>query len=244
MTHCNRAALCSPALLLIGCALFAQQALSAGFQVSPTRIQLDAEQRVFALTLSNSSDRDASIQLEWMAWSQPDGTDHYEATSELLATPPIFTVKAGEQQIIRVGLRRPPERSEELSYRLFLQELPPPTPEGFHGLQMVLRMGIPIFVAPAAGTASHDLDWQIRITDEGLLHLSVVNNGNGHAQVTHLEIISGQRQIKPAGMFYVLPGARHEWLLDADQISTMQATLLLNAHINGTDTETRLQIRR
>lgn len=244
MTHCNRAASCSPAFLFIGCALFAQQALSAGFQVSPTRIQLDAEHRVFALTLSNASDRDASIQLELTTWSQPDGKDQYELTSELLATPPIFTVKAGEKQIIRVGLRRPPERSEELSYRLFIQELPRPTPEGFQGLQIVLRMGIPIFVAPAAGTASHDLDWQARETDEGQLQLSVVNNGNGHAQVTNLEIIYGHHQVKPAGMFYVLPGARHEWLLDTDQISTAQATLLLTAQINGTDSETRLQIRQ
>lgn len=243
MTNRNRAASCRPAFLLICCALFAQPALAAGFQVLPTRAQLDAEQRVFALTLSNSSNRDASIQLELMEWSQPDGQDQYEPTSELLATPPIFTVPAGERQIIRIGLRRPPERSKELSYRLFLQELPPPTPEGFHGLQVVLRMSIPVFVAPAAGAASHNLEWQARVTNEGLLHVSVVNNGNGNAQVTHLKVVSGDHQAMPTGMFYVLPGATHEWLLDGDVISASEATLQLMANINGVDSETRLQIR-
>lgn len=221
--------------------LLTSQALASGFQVSPTRVQLDSDQRVMALTIRNTSERGVNIQVELMAWSQADDQDHYEPTSELLATPPIFSLEAGEQQIIRVGLRRPPERGKELTYRLFLQELPPPTPDGFNGLQIVMRMGIPVFVAPASGSASHDLDWQLQRSEDGVLRLSASNFGNGHAQVNGLTLHRNGREVTPAGMFYVLPGSSRGWAIEDHALSNQEHPVTLRANVSGEAFEAHLQ---
>lgn len=230
----------SPALFLLGATLLAGQALGAGVQITPTRVDLDGDQRVVALTLTNASDRDISFQTELSEWTQSENDDRYTSTSDLLATPPIFTVPAGERQILRVGLRRPPDRDRELSYRLFIQELPGSTPEGFTGLQVVLRMSIPIFVAPAGGSPDHDLSWHMGHNDDGQPRLEVRNRGNGHAQVTDLKLHLGERRIEPGGMFYVLPESRHDRPLP--ESITEHTNIEVSARINGQPVTTRLRV--
>ena len=66
-----------------------------------------------------------------------------------MATPPIFTVPPKGTQVIRVGLRRAADAQQGLSYRMFLQEVPPPPRQGLQGLQVALRLSLPVFVMPA-----------------------------------------------------------------------------------------------
>lgn len=236
----RRAALCGPALFLLGVTLLAGQTPAAGVQITPTRVSLDGDQRVVALTLDNNSDRDISFQTELSDWTQSDDGDQYEPTSDLLVTPPIFTVPAGEQQIIRVGLRRPPDRDQELSYRMFIQELPESTPEGFTGLQVVLRMSLPVFVAPAQGNPAHDLSWRLGYDDEGQPRLEVRNRGNGHAQISNLALQLGERRIEPGSMFYVLPDSRQDRPLPQSIVD--HTDIEVSARINGESFTTRLRV--
>lgn len=236
----SRAAIGSPALFLLGLTLLAGQATAAGVQISPTRVNLDGERRVVALTLDNASDREISFQTELAEWTQTEEGDHYEPTSELLVTPPIFTVPAGEQQILRVGLRRPPEQDRELSYRLFIQELPESTPEDFTGLQVVLRMSLPVFVAPAGGKPDHDLSWRLGYDDGGQPRLEVRNRGNGHAQISNLALQLGDRRIEPGSMFYVLPDSRQNRPLP--QSVADYTDIEISARINGKPVTTRLRV--
>lgn len=232
--------MCSPALFLLGLTLIAGQAQGTGVQISPTRVNLDGNQRVVALTLDNTSDRDISFQTELSEWTQTEAGDHYEPSSDLLVTPPIFTVSAGEQQILRVGLRRPPDQHRELSYRLFIQELPESTPEGFSGLQVVLRMSLPVFVAPPQASPDHDLSWQLGYDEEGQPRLEVRNRGNGHAQITNLALLLGDRQIEPGSMFYVLPDSRQDRPLP-ESVSD-HTNIEISARINGKPVTTRLRV--
>lgn len=227
-----RAAMRSPAFLLACTLLFSSQATASDIQISPTRIHLDANQRVQALTLRNTSNRDISFQVELVNWLQNDGDDHYESTSDLLATPPIFTVPARQQQIVRVGLRRPPGTTEELAYRIFIQELPEPTTDDFTGLKMVLRMGIPIFVAPATGQTDHQLDWRAELNDSGQLQLRLNNQGTGHAQITELTLRHGDQAFQPGGMFYVLPSSTRIRALPLNAALPRGSELELTARVN------------
>lgn len=235
-----RAALGSPALFFLGAALLASEALATGIQITPTRVDLDGERRVVALTLENATDRNISFQTELFEWTQTNDGDHYEPTSDLLVTPPIFTVPAGEQQLLRIGLRRPPDRERELSYRLFIQELPESTPEEFTGLQMVLRMSLPVFVAPAQGSSDPDLTWRLGYDEDGQPRLEVRNSGNGHAQITNLALQIGDRRIEPGSMFYVLPNARQYRPLP-DSIAD-PGDIEVSARINGKPITTRLRV--
>jgi fimbrial chaperone protein len=188
---------------------------SAGsFQVNPVRATLSPDKPIGAMTVRNIGNEPTVLQLEVMNWSQEQGKDVYTPSRELLATPPIFTVPAGGSQIVRVGLRRPPDAQRELTYRLFLQEVPPPPKPGFQGLQVALRIGVPVFVPPAT-VQPPVLAWRIIRTREGQLELSLANNGNSHVQVANVRLVrpdGGELGKQPIAA-YVLPGQSSNWPL-------------------------------
>lgn len=191
---------------------------AASLAVIPVRIQLDGAHPISALTVRNDGAEPAVVQLEAMQWTQDAGTDRYDATREILATPPIFTVPAGGRQIVRIGLRRAADPARELSYRLFLQEVPPPPPPGFNGARVVLRFGVPVFVAPGAATmprnAAPTLQWQVH-EEGGKLFLAAVNSDPAHVRISHLDVRAGTAPLFAGDVQnYLLPGQRHEWPLD------------------------------
>lgn len=216
--------------------LFMATLVSANsFNVSPVKVDLAADTRIVALRIHNSSTEPTAVQAELMNWHQKEGKDLYETkTREILVTPPIFTVPPGETQIIRIGLRRPVDLKQELSYRLFLQELPPPIPDKTNGLQMVMRMSLPVFVRPATSPVSYDLSWRIHQVNKSNFILESYNRGNGHAQVTELRLMlpDGQELVQK-GNTYILPDSKKEWSIGFKDGSLSGAIVKLVAKVNG-----------
>ena len=173
-------------------ALFLMDGLAwaGSFSVSPVRLTLTAAQPIAALAVSNAGDEPAMVQLEATNWSQRDGVDGYEATRELIATPPIFTVPAHGTQVIRVGLRRGADPRRELTYRLYLQEVLPPPPPGFVGMRVALRLGVPVFVSPAVAGAQA-LQWQLSRGAGGALSVTCLNSGTVHSRIASFSLSSG-----------------------------------------------------
>ena len=209
----------------LACALWLVPAAGAGaasLSVLPVRVQLGAKTPIVALTVRNESGEATTVQLHAMQWTQVDGVDRYEPTREVLATPPIFTIAPGGSQIVRVGLRRAPDPTRELSYRLFLQEVPPAPAPGFTGMQVTLRFSLPVFVA-AAAPARPALRWQARLQD-GATVLSALNDSDSHVEITQLDLAdAGSRNPLQSGAVqnYLLPGQRHEWRITARPATSM-----------------------
>ena len=203
------------------------------FQVSPVRATLSASRSIAALTVKNEGSEPAVIQVELVAWSQRDGKDVYVASKEIIATPPIFTVPPGGTQIVRVGLRRPPDPRVELAYRIYLQEVPARPAAGFQGLQVALRLGVPVFVNPASAVAPA-LKWSARRVG-GEMKLGVANTGNAHVQVTGLALSAarGPALAAPKTVAYVLPGQSREWLFKVAPMPPSGATLQLVAQTDA-----------
>src|SRR5450631_534292 len=63
--------------------------------------------------------------------------------------------------VVQLELMSKPDAKLETAYRLFLQEVPPPNESGVQGLQVLLRVGIPVFVEPA-GDAAPEVHWSAR----------------------------------------------------------------------------------
>lgn len=187
------------------------------FQVNPVTVTLTPDKPVAALTVRNIGTDSTVIQLQLMSWSQADGTDKFTPTSNILATPPIFTLPAHGSQVIRVGFRHPPDGPGEHAYRLFLQEIPPPLKSGFQGLRMALRISMPVFVQPT-WAGSPQLHWQAMPAGRGQIKIRVSNDGVAHVKLTQFRL-SLEGSPKPLRMppqpVYVLPGATHEWMVDA-----------------------------
>lgn len=200
-------------LVLIASLLTPLAARAGSFQVSPIRLTLSARQPTGVVQITNNSNGATVIQVQVVAWTQQNGKDIYKPDRTLLATPPIFQLEGGGKQVVRVGLRGKPDPSQETSYRLFMTQVPPPPEQGFQGLRIALRIGIPVFVEPATQTAPL-LHWSAKRLSSEKIELSAANTGNAHVQIISLSLTptTGKPLEKRIGA-YLLPGTKDTWTL-------------------------------
>ena len=203
-------------ILLLGA--FAR-AEAGAFMVDPTRIELAPGQLSATLVIRNDDKEPVVIQVEPRAWSQKDGEDVYAPTRELLVTPPIVTIPAGAEQILRVALRRPLDPQMEIPYRIYLLEVPPSPQAGFRGLQVALRISIPVFARPGDAAAPR-AEWKVAYGARAhALRVVLANAGNAHLQVQEFMLFkpgsSTPSAVRQAAA-YVLPGQSRDWLIKLD----------------------------
>ena len=190
-------------------------AFAGSIAVNPVRVTLTATQTTGALVVRNSGADPSVVQLQIVSWSQQDGKDVYVPSKDLLATPPIFTVPAGGSQTVRIGLRQGPDPRREGSYRLIMQEVPPPPKPEFRGLQVALRLSVPIFIVPAVVTPPA-LAWRATLTSQGDLNVTAANTGNAHVQVLRFKLSSAGVELPPtvpSEAAYILPEQQRDWSL-------------------------------
>ncbi len=225
----------------LGLALFlcgAPLSHAGSFTVNPVRVTLSPDQAVAAITVSNAGAEASVIQLETSRWTQQDGRDVLTPTTEILATPPIFTLPPGGSQIVRVGLRRAPDAARELTYRLVLREVPPPQPIA-QGLRVALAISMPVFVV-SAHPAFSNLQWQAVRLGPGRIRLQATNTGNAHVQIgaVELSLAGGASPVVVARQSvatYVLPGNTRGWTFKSAADAPVGSTLRLDASTDAGD---------
>jgi fimbrial chaperone protein len=226
-------------------ALLSASAQGGAFQVFPIGLEFAPGKAVSALTVRNDGEGPTVIQIEAVAWAHSDGEDSYLPSRDLLVFPPIATIAPGSEQIVRVALRRAADPERELSYRIYLREVPPRPVPGFRGLQVVLRIGIPVFVAPRAPKSSA-LAWRASLRSHGTIVVSARNTGNTRAKLPSFAILR-QGDADPiarhAEMAYVLSGQYRKWTLRTDAKDLTAASKLhLTTEINGEEVDTELSL--
>lgn len=194
-------------------AVWLGEAGAGGIGISPIRVNLSNSAPTAALTLENSGGEAAVVQLQMMAWSVDGEEDIYQPTYEIVATPPITTIAPGQLQIVRVGLSRDADPEQELAYRLYIEEVPPPPQPGHQGLRVALRIGVPVFIQPDA-PVQPEVTWRARRNDAGGLTIIANNAGGAHLRLMNLKLQQtgavptlAQRQI----VGYLLPGQERRW---------------------------------
>lgn len=187
--------------------MFSTVSHAGSFQVNPLRVELSTLEKSAVIRVQNTGDTPVTIQSQMLMWSQQGGKDQLTPTREILVSPPIFKLMPGLTQIVRVGLLREVDGVRELSYRLQMEEIPPPREVDFKGLQVALRIGMPVFVKPIS-TAVQDLHFSVGKPVNGNLDLRITNRGNAHAQLYGLTLHTQEGQVQAAhdNPFYILPG--------------------------------------
>lgn len=205
--------------------LLAGATQAASISVYPVLITLDGSDSIAAMTVTNRGEETVVMQASVNAWSIRDNEEHYEPTTALVVSPPVFEVAPGKGQIVRVGLIDTEPQAIEQSFRVFLEQAPATpgddgtvaddgAPKGPRGVQVMLRIGIPIFVKPA-GTRERELVWRAERLAAEQLRIEAVNQGNAHAKVSRLTLLAGDQAIAARDLSsYILPGSRRHWLLD------------------------------
>lgn len=196
--------------------LFSGYAAASGLQVTPVTLTLEQTQRAEGIWLSNSGDSPINAQVRVFRWSQSSYKDQLAASQGLVISPPMLTIPPGGKQLIRV-IRTGSAAKVEDAYRLSINELPQSAAKK-NNLQFVLHYSVPVFIQPPGVTDTYaKLQWQIQHSD-GRAWLEVSNQGDGHAQLSEVNIISAsgsRRNITPGLLGYVLPGSTMRWPLPA-----------------------------
>jgi fimbrial chaperone protein len=219
----------APGCALAGVLIIAAAGMAAAgsFSISPIRVDLDNAHRTEFFTIHNDDDAPVVIQIRTVDWSQQNGEEQYRDSQELLTTPPVFQIAPKGEQIVRVALRRLVDPTRELSYRLFFQEVPPPSAQKLNGLSVALRLSVPVFVQPAKSTGA-DLQWQVHALSPRSMEVEVTNLGTAHQHVTDFDVQVGDVAHAHVNLArYVLPGAHVSWTIDvpADAAPTETVTV-------------------
>lgn len=211
---------------ILGLESGAAQALT----ISPVLVELAPGRRVASITLSNPGDHAISFQTQTLAWTQPEGIDHYEETDELMVVPPIAEISAGGSQVFRVMMRIPPD-SKEHAYRLIFEDVTelgaPTTSVDGASIGMRVSHSLPVFIAaqgkprpqPRLGPCTSTIPALPAST--GCVRLD--NDGDRYVQVKSV-VIDGVNWHKDlnAGT-RVLSGAWHQWTFDLPPASAGSA---------------------
>lgn len=217
--------------------------LAATFNVSPIRVGLSAQRPIVPLSVRNEGDEPVVVQVQALRWEQQNGEDVYAPTTEIVATPPIVTVPPHATQIVRVGLRRSADPERELSYRVYLAEVPAPPAVDATRVHVALRIGLPVFVTGATAPKPA-LSWTVVNAEDGAATLRVKNEGNAHAQIANVRLLSSTERETLARYpqaAYVLPGSARAWHLAPEPGKRIGADpVRLQAYVDAGDVDVDL----
>jgi len=185
-------------LLLMVLALWAPALAAGEFAILPLRVALDGATRAAEVVVRNDDKQPLRMQVEAMSWRQDaDGNDRYQPAEGLIYFPRALEIPPGEARIVRLGIRAAPVTREE-TYRLFLEQLPPAgqgdAPAGAT-LRVLLRVGVPVFVAPAKAERKAEIT-ALEMTG-GVAHSTVANAGNVHFAAERVELAALARDGTP-----------------------------------------------
>ena len=207
---------------------------AGSYTVKPVRIELSARQLRTTIQIQNLADEPTTIQAHIVAWNANGAEEVLTDNDEILLNPPIFTIPAGHPQFVRLGLRHAPPDTREGTYRLILEEVPPPPKPGFNGITTLLKISVPIFVKPRV--SSPQLAWTLQRTSDQEVKLSVQNRGNAHVQIRKLAVTAGEASepgFVQGTATYVLQNARKEWVIHNEQLAGAGKLLLQAQTDNG-----------
>jgi fimbrial chaperone protein len=191
--------------------------VSAGsLQVDPIRLEINAGRRTATLRVRNQDAHPVTIRAYALSWTQAEGEDRYDDTRVVIVSPPIFTIAGGGTQLIRVGLRPPAagHAAGPAAYRLMVEEVPQASPAG--GVQVALRLNIPLFAMMDAGPAAQ-LAWSAARGADGRWAIEAVNRGPTYVRVepAAAESATGVDFEANANLGTVLPGSMRRWVIGA-----------------------------
>lgn len=221
---------------------------ASSLTVSPVRLQIETPQRAQALQVINNGSQNLEAQVRIMRWTQENGEERLVPTDEVVASPAIMKIAPGKPQTVRVIRLQDTPVSNELSYRVLVDELPSKSAaSGATGLTVLVRYSIPLFVKSGPQKPNeapkpvnlNQVQAQVVPGANGQSVLRVKNDGNSHIRISHLSALKsdGSKQSLGGGLLgYVLAGQQMSWPLNLPY--PLPANLTLKARFND-DMEAR-----
>lgn len=202
------------ALLLLALCL-APAARAGEMDIHPVLVALSKDEKSAVVTVRNRSKEVARYQVTVFAWDQaPSGEMKLAPTADVAVFPRTLSIPPGEAKIVRVGTQVP-FGAVEKSYRVFVEEMPPPPkPESASRVQVLSRIGIPIFLSP--DQAIEKAVWGELRVEGGKVEASLRNLGNVRVRPAAVRLVAADAAGKPLhekalDAWYVLPGGERRY---------------------------------
>lgn len=207
-------------------------------QVTPVQFVMDKGRPIVSMTIkSNGNDRQL-FQVDLRRWTVVDGVARLSpASSEMIVTPPVFEIKGGDTQIVRLGLTGPVDTSvQEQFWRVVLRDITP-KPDGA-GSTMFVRMNIsmPVFIA-ADNPAPLDIALHAKRHDADAFVIDCLNRGNRHGHIVTATLLDadGESIVSRGMSHYVLPGEKNSTLINfPTETMDQQEALARATHVSLT----------
>lgn len=134
-------------ILLVG-GFAADKARASELEIAQVLLNLAPGQTSPTIEVRNRGDAPVTIQARPFLWSQALDDDVLMPTSEIILSPPIFTIPPGATQTVRLLFRGDArtDSGRDRSYRLLLDEMPSAGARNGQ-VAVTLRMSVPVFVA-------------------------------------------------------------------------------------------------
>lgn len=186
-------------------------AAAASLRVTPVTLDMQVPRAAATLRLRNDADRPLDAQIRVFRWTQKGGADQYEATTDVVISPPAARLAPNVDYTVRVvRVSKAPVATEE-SYRVVVDELPTNLIRRSGTINFVMRHSIPVFFRnPQARQPK--VSWRLAQSG-GKLKLVAVNTGGIRLRLSDLSLLRGNSlSYRKRGLVgYVLAGATMEW---------------------------------
>lgn len=214
-------------LLVLG--TISNAASAASLQVAPTLVEVPSGSSATTMILKNSGDAPLKAQVRIMRWTLVNGEEKLEAARDVVASPPIATIKPNMDYTVRlVRLSKQPAQVEE-TYRVFIDEIVDPAKRRAGTVTMAFRYSVPVFFLPTAAPKG-DLIWSLERRN-GKVFVSATNTGGRRIRVADLTATGPQG--KPVTVAkglagYILARSSKSWVAPS-ALQTASAPILIKA---------------
>jgi fimbrial chaperone protein len=196
--------------VLVALLLAPHTATAANFTVTPTEVNLSPSGTSALVTVRNRGKLPLRFEITLVSWSEDEhGKMVLNPSSDVTFFPKLVELPAGASRNIRIGINAGTARDVELSFRLFVEELPDQSAPAANAVALRTKVGIPVFVRPAKPTRSAVIEGVS--VENGKVLTRVRNTGNLHISVDRISVKgaggSAPTFTKEGPGWYVLPGA-------------------------------------
>ncbi|MFY9589892.1 molecular chaperone [Rickettsia endosymbiont of Halotydeus destructor] len=121
--------------------------VQAAFTIAPVKLTIDKDNRIANINLRNDNDVPKSFQLMLYKVEYINGKEVLKETKDLMATPVMFRIGAGRNQLIRITLTNKISYSKKQdAYRIGVKELAHRRAGMQSQVQFVVEFGVPVTI--------------------------------------------------------------------------------------------------
>jgi|SRR5450631_1432236 fimbrial chaperone protein len=196
----------------------ARISMAAQLRVEPILLEMNAPAASGTLMLHNDGDTEIAVQTRVLRWSQADGKETLETTTDVVASPPIARLTPGGDYVVRVvRVSKQPVQGEE-SYRVIVDQLPNFRLRKDRVVNLLIRQSIPVFFRNPQLSAP-SVVWSFNNRD-GKLFVLASNSGDERLRIASLRLrdAAGLTVFFGNGLVgYVLGRSSMSWIVPSPQ---------------------------